>query len=356
VNPVVVQEPDFLAHTRDLLARGLVFSIAAEGSTPDDVLWLQARLAQLDSVIGLKINLAASPDQALVRFSQMPRTFGLEGQSLATDYGWLVQWTPTGDGGLVQNPNDRHTLVHELGHTLGLGHPRGNPWSRLYNTSSTVMSYRKGPRGWNDWFSQADLAALQQTWNPEVGADQRMRWYTSRGSASILLDQRLQSSSEGGVITGGERSDRGKWGDLLIGDIGPDQLSGGAGRDWLTGGDGADQLLGGPDGDVLIGGPGSDWIESGGGNDIVATCRDGATDTVVLPARSTRRATPLIEALDRIDRIELIGAAPKAELSFDTASLDGLNGVGVFVDRRLAVLVADPWLSIRQLQTMVSLA
>ncbi len=348
MNPVLLQEPEFLAHTLKLLARGVAFSIAFEGSTPEDVLWLQAKLAQLDSLIGLNVALAASPDQALLRFNQMPRAFGLEGQSLAVDTGWLVQWTPTGDGGLVQNPNDRHTLVHELGHTLGLRHPGGDPWSKRYNTSSTVMSYRKGPRGWNDWFSLADLAALQQAWNPEVGADGRMTWATSRGQSAVQLDQRLEAVAAGSVLTGGDRSERGRWGDLLIGAAGDDVITGGAGRDWLTGGGGADQLAGGADADVLIGGSGSDRIVLGGGADIVASTRDGAVDTIVVQAKPSRRAIPLIEAMDRFDRLELLGTQ-RAAVQVQAASLDGLAGHGVFVDGQMAVLVADPWLRRNQI-------
>ncbi|WP_438982337.1 hypothetical protein [Vulcanococcus sp.] len=64
---------------------------------------------------------------------------------------------------------------------------------------------------------------------------------------------------------------------------------------------------------------------------------------------------PLIEALDRLDRIELVGAPAKATLSIASASLDRLHGLGVFVDGRLALLVSDPDLSARQLQAMVSL-
>ena len=353
LNPAaLLVEPGFVAHTRSLLAAGRPLSLAVEGSTPEDAAWLQQRWLALAAVLDLQPQLAPSVDQALIHIRQEPPGFGIEGLSLQIGSGWLVQWSAISAGG---HAGDRHTQLHELGHTLGLSHPEGKPSNKRYNTSSTLMSYRKGPKGWNDAFRPADLAALQQLWNPAVRSDGVMPWFTSRGSASILLDQRLMAPPAGAVLSGGERSEGGRWGDLLIGAVGPDQLRGGAGRDWLTGGDGGDQLWGGPDADMLIGGSGADWLDTGGGADIVASCRDGASDVIRLPARTSRRTVPLIEALDRQDRIELLGMPRKAELVVSPTRLDGLEGLGVSVHGRLAMLVADPWITARQLENLIVL-
>ena len=109
----------------------------------------------------------------------------------------------------------------------------------------------------------------------------------------------------------------------------------------------------GSDADVLIGGGGADRIVLGGGADIVASCRDGAIDTIVMAAQvANRRAIPLIEALDPIDRIELTGVGSRA-VSVRAARLDGLSGLGVHVNHQLVGLVADPWLSASQLQDLL---
>ena len=357
VNPaVLLEEPGFLAHTRSLLSEERLFTVAMEGSSPQDSVWLQNVLTRLADFIDLRTQLVSSMESALILLRQVSPEFGIDGLSQQTSSGWLVQWTASGSGGVIRNLNDRNTLVHELGHTLGLSHPERMPFSRRYNSGTTVMSYRPGKKAMKDWFRPADLAALQQAWNPAVGVDGRMPWFTSRGFASIELDQILHAPSEGGVLIGGERSDRGHWGDLLIGSQGPDQLSGGAGRDWLTGNDGDDHLIGGLDADMLIGGSGADWMDTGGGADIVASCRDGSIDTIVVPARRSGGNIPLIEALDLSDRIVLGGVRANSKITFSSATLDRLDGLGVFLDHRLALLVADPYLTIRQMSSIVTIA
>jgi len=348
VNPAVLLEPGFLAHTRAHLNPDRTLSVLVEGSDPQDQLWIQTQLARLDAVLDLDFVPAAPGGPAGLIVRQLAPGVGLEGLSLPVETGWLVEWRPTAGGGLAANPNDRHTVVHEQGHALGLAHPQGDPNSKRYTTRTTVMSYRPGRQGWSDWYSLADLAALQQNWNPEVSAAGLMEWFTSRGRAAISLDLRLEAAAVGSVLQGGERSDGGTAGDLLIGGPGADQLFGGSGRDWLTGHDGDDLLVGGLDGDVLIGGPGADRLITGGGADIVASCRDGSQDTVVLPTRANKGSLPLIEALDRVDRLEILGVRSR-KVVVQPGDLQGLAGYELLVGTRPVAFVADPWLSRSQL-------
>jgi hypothetical protein len=353
VNPALLVDRSFLSHTRRLLAGSHELSVGTEAFASAAERWLRRVLDRLERLIGLDLDRAKAPEQAQLRFVQLAGGGGVQGLSIPTEDGWQVQWRPTGAVGRKPTANDRHTLVHELGHTLGLGHPGGKPRDKRFDTSSTVLSYRKSSQGWNDWFSDADLAALQQAWNPEVRADRTMRWFTSRGRSTVRLDQRLEAEPEGSTLAGGGRGSQGRWGNLLIGGDGPDRLIGGSGRNWLTGGPGDDLLQGGPQADVLIGGPGADRIVLGGGADIVASCRDGAIDTIVMSARvKAGRGIPLIEALDPDDRLELTGVG-KGRLSVSSAQLDGLAGVGLSLDQRLFALVADPWLSVSQVRGML---
>jgi len=77
------------------------------------------------------------------------------------DSGWLVKWAHSSSGNLA-------TIVHELGHTLGLAHPNeSDPFDSRYSTADTVMSYNRAPGQSANWYTSLDLEALTTIWGIE---------------------------------------------------------------------------------------------------------------------------------------------------------------------------------------------
>ena len=78
------------------------------------------------------------------------------------DSWWDIGWKDTGDWYF-----DMNTIIHEIGHSLGLGHPDGAGFNPNYNQSDTVMSYNISPYGWVNSWTESDISALTYLWGRE---------------------------------------------------------------------------------------------------------------------------------------------------------------------------------------------
>lgn len=74
----------------------------------------------------------------------------------------------------------------------------------------------------------------------------------------LLTGQAADGDAAGDVFANFQNVTGSAFGDVLIGDNGPNVLNGGAGDDRLFGGSGDDTLIGGPGNDLLVGGAGVD--------------------------------------------------------------------------------------------------
>ena len=230
--------------------------------------------------------------------------------------GWTTQGQAQGGFGFI-------TIIHEIGHGLGLAHPHddggGSPVMNgvtsalgslgdfsLNQGINTTMTYNDGwqtaPHGFSpslDYGFQAtpmafDIAVLQEKYGANMSTNTGNDSYvlptgngagtfyaaiwdaggtdtlTHNGSAAAVLDLRaatLTYALGGGGFVSYVVGIHG--GFTIAANVMIENASGGAGNDTITGND-ADNLIAGNDGhDIIAGGAGDDTISGGAGNDTL---------------------------------------------------------------------------------------
>lgn len=223
---------------------------------------------------------------------------------LSTDHttipGSLVIDVTNGD---KTSGNGFGTLLHELGHALGLSHPHGGDLtldSSMDTRSQTIMSYNFG-FGVNAQLGPLDKQALAHIYG---GPMDTAGWtygfqgdvFTVKGAGGkdriigVMGDNLLNGRAGNDVLVGRDGDDvliGGAGNDKLLGYGGADILRGGAGNDKLLssvqddfnysdpgthklfGGKGKDRLLGGDGDDIMQGGAGDDYLRGGNGVDTL---------------------------------------------------------------------------------------
>lgn len=172
------------------------------------------------------------------------------------------------------------TLLHEIGHALGLKHPT-EVWTQYAGTAPvehavwdvndpnlTIMAEGPGVLG---SLGAIDIQAIQAIYGTQ-GQDgtQVASWSFDAGKQRLTL----AGYETADVMRGSSVRD------AMAGNGGDDRLYGLYGKDTLTGGDGSDTLDGGAGADKLTGGAGDDtyYVQD---KDKVTEGADGGRDTVI---------------------------------------------------------------------------
>ena len=332
--------------------------------------------------------------------------------SRPTNSDFVAFWLNTGEIN-----NDMNTIVHEIGHALGIGHPgvgampsNENPKDPGYSTDDTVMSYNIGKIAWATQYTSSDVLALQQLWGIEKNIENgtlvsSSSKYDTRDFVSNVLETtspapvttqitddsstnfnldvlastwservkitRIVKSSDAGEKLEGKQINYSAGevaGSLITGGKGNDDIKGFAGWDILDGGEGNDLIHGGNGRDIITGGLGADQLWGDFGWNTYTSEKDSSSDLIAVKSdqyvvnwlygkagnNPNGEKADIIEGLDTIDRIVIVGVAT-SDLTFsESATSHGATGIGIYGRGALEALYVGGDLSLAQIKSMTS--
>ncbi|HEV2746069.1 MAG TPA: M10 family metallopeptidase C-terminal domain-containing protein [Allosphingosinicella sp.] len=309
----------------------------------NEVANINLTLAEAGSVGDITFGAANFGDPGLYGF--VPDFPGTLGQPSAHGDVWLNRGNPLQVGPYYGNTGWQ-TILHEIGHGLGLHHPHDD--GEYADNGMTVMSYMSvgglaedPDTSWPVTPMQWDIEAVQQLYGPNLATRTGDTTYfgpalPGTGSAFELLDGALLANGLRAVLTiwdaGGNDTisaanqtravridlNNGSFSSLhphalgliaiasevRIGGVVVNRIEnavGSAARDRLTGNDGANRLDGGAGADMMIGGAGSDIF-------VVDHVRDWASEEEA-PGIDTIESSVNYGTTPGVENLVLTGAA-----------------------------------------------
>lgn len=269
------------------------------------------------------------------------------------------------------------TLIHEIGHGLGLEHPFSHAQAggsgladppyltgMEESTTWTVMSYNDSSAQYFLSFSPLDIAALQYVYGPSKtsrtgnntyqlsatepnfiwdgagvdtvdasGLNQGVTVYLTPGHWGHVGNVKSNSITAPGQVTVNfgsaiENLTGTSFADKLFGNELANALIGGTGSDWLEGWAGQDYLVGGLGDDQLTGGPGIDTAQF-----------SGAYDSYKLTLSSS--ALGVKDKRSNTDGTDVLSSVERLKFADKTVAMDLAGNAGVVVKVIGAVLGAD---------------